>query len=143
VHFQPKALVADPTSWLNQKIAKIDQHWENLSDALHFVAALPMAGGGAQSGGRGAPPQITAAPSVIGIAPGVVGGVPPPNSITDRMKASITLSMTDVTIRDVLDEIARQAGTIIWGVDHRSGLNGGMNVTFMGFDGWSSSTAIR
>jgi len=140
VHFQPKALAADPGSWLNQKITKIDQHWENLSDALRFVAAIQGAVPSAQTG-RGAPP-ISAAPPGIGVTSGVVGGIPS-NPMADRMKASITLSLTDVTIRDVLDEIARQANSFSWAVDHRPGPNTTMSLTFTGFDGWSAGAAIR
>jgi len=136
VHFQPKALAADSNAWLNRKVSRVDQHFDNLSDALHFVAAL---GGPGISGARSSSP-VSNAPPGIGVTPPSTPMPPGVSALADRMKASITLSMTDVTIRDVLDEIARQSGTMSWSVDHRGAQ---ATLTFSGFDGWTSGVSIR
>jgi hypothetical protein len=145
MHFQEKALAADPASWLNRKIGRVDQHFDNLRDAQNWVANLGMTPGRAGSPGASGP-TIASAPPGIGVAPPAgAPGAPAarPDPLADRLKTNVTLAMPDATIRDVLDEIARQSGTISWSVDHRNAPVASMTLTFMGFDGWSTGMAVR
>jgi hypothetical protein len=127
-HVRARAVAADPSSWLNRRVAKFEQHFDNLRDAHQMVAGLAL------------------------VSPR--GGVPPPtgpivapssDALRERLATSITISLTDVTIREVLDEIARQHGRLMWSVEHRQsgGAPAGLTLTFAGFDGWSISTSVR
>lgn len=137
VHMQPKALVADPANWLNQRVDRFEQHFDNVRDALYAVAGLVV-----RPSRAGAPPGPVPPPG-IGLA------APPPGSgmsdaLTARLVTSLTISLTNVTVRDVLDEIARKHGAMSWFVEHRTVASGqAVMLTFQGYDGWSIGTSVR
>jgi hypothetical protein len=88
-------------------------------------------------GGRGAAPSApTAAPQPV--SPGLA-------SLNERLQKTLVLSLTNTTVRDILDEIARQFGRLMWSVEQRTSPLGttSVSLTFSGYDGWSTGTSVR
>jgi hypothetical protein len=156
------------TQWLDQRIPKFEQRFENLRDAMHAVATIGLYSGratmGPRSGGGGAGaamPPGAAPPS--GGPPGrggVTGGLAPPpppgvtvgsptspgsETINARIQKTIVLSMTNVTVREIMDEIARQFGSMQWMVELRAsptGASPGMSLLFSS-ENWGIGTSVR
>jgi hypothetical protein len=62
-----------------------------------------------------------------------------------RTQKTIVLSMTDVTVREILDEIARQFGSLQWMVEQRANSAGGVAglSLMLSSEGWSMGTSVR
>jgi hypothetical protein len=66
------------------------------------------------------------------------------DTLNARLQRTIVLSLANVTIRDILDEIARQHGAMSWFVDQRAGASGvPLSLLFSGHDGWMIGTSVR
>jgi hypothetical protein len=131
---QPRVAQSLSTSWLDQPIDRFEQRFENLRDAMYAVAAI---GRPTAMGGRGAAPSApTAAPQPV--SPGLA-------SLNERLQKTLVLSLTNTTVRDILDEIARQFGRLMWSVEQRTSPLGttSVSLTFSGYDGWSTGTSVR
>jgi hypothetical protein len=165
-HIRPRELPPELTRWLDQRVAKFDQRYENLRDAMQAVATIGAFSGptpGARSGGGGAgsllPPGAAGPPGAPPGRGGVAGAipVPPPGVIATtptspameamiaRTQKTIVLSMTDVTVREILDEIARQFGSLQWMVEQRANSAGGVAglSLMLSSEGWSMGTSVR
>jgi len=133
---RPRTPQSESTPWLDQRIDRFEQQFENLRDAQAAIAAIGRPG----IGGRGMPPGAQGR----GAAP-----LPAPASgnstLNERLKKTLVISLTNVTVREILDEIARQFGQMMWTVDQRTSpqVTTTMSLTFSGFDGWSTGTSIR
>jgi hypothetical protein len=167
-HVRLRQMPSELTQWLDQRIPKFEQRFENLRDAMHAVATIGLYSGratmGPRSGGGGAGaarPPGAAPPS--GGPPGrggVTGGLAPPpppgvtvgsptspgsETINARIQKTIVLSMTNVTVREIMDEIARQFGSMQWMVELRAsptGTSPGMSLLFSS-ENWGIGTSVR
>lgn len=129
-HVRPRVAAADSTAWLDQHIDRFERQFENLRDAHTALATI----GRPQTGmaGRAGPPPST--PPSLSQSP-----------LNERLKKPLNISLTNTTVREILDEIARQFGSMMWSVDSRTTAQGTttMSLTFSGYDGWSIGTGIR
>lgn len=122
-HLQPRALRTDAASWLNQRVDRFDRHFDDLRDAVTAVAA---------------------------IVPGFTGQPARPPTMSPNtpeglrlMATSLTIALKGVTVRDVLDEITRQHGAMMWTVERRgTGAGSAWLLVFSGFDGWSLAAVL-
>jgi hypothetical protein len=80
---------------LDRVVASVDQKTENVNDVFAFIRSIV-------SGDK--PPQ-----AIISVGPTAVSGQ------SDRNR-TVTLKMTNVTVRQILDEVARQYGDSSWSV---------------------------
>jgi hypothetical protein len=151
------------TAWLDQRIARFDHKFENLRDAMNVVAAIGSAGpgpmrgmrqGGGGAGAAGAPPVGAGGTRGVpgGVAGGVVGGIPnpppaatpsPSDTMTARLQKTMTFAMTNVTVREILDEIARQFGALVWTVEQRTNPTGVSMFLSFSSDNWTTGTSVR
>jgi hypothetical protein len=90
---------------LDRRIPAIDRQLQTMSDIFHLVGDLMDPGVAARMDQPAGRPPTTVTMSV--------GGLIGPSSPNDRL---VTLRMKDVTVRQILDEIARQHGGINWAV---------------------------
>jgi hypothetical protein len=64
-------------------------------------------------------------------------------AMNERLQKTIVLSMTDATVREILDEIARQFGSMMWIVEQRMSAGGsGLSLTFSS-ENWTMGTSVR
>ena len=157
-HVRVREAPRELTEWLDRRIEKFDQKFENLRDAMQAVATIgaytgrAMGPGGGGAGARGAlPPGM---PPGAPPGSGVVGGVGAPGGLTTttspgllamnaQMQKTIVLSMTNTTVREILDEIARQFGSLMWVVEQRTNAGGaGLSLLFSS-ENWTTATSVR
>jgi hypothetical protein len=144
MHMQPRALVNDPSNWLNMKVDKFDQHFDNARDAMNAVAAIRAR---PAPGFPPAPAPVTIAPPSTGMVGGISSGIPGgivggfPDTLGPRLVTSITISMTNVTVREILDEMVRQHGSLTWTLDHRAS-TAQIALSFSS-QGWMIGTSVR
>jgi hypothetical protein len=150
VHVRLRNAPTDLAQYLDQRIPKFEERFENLRDAMQAVATIDLfpsralGPGGGGAGARGAPPLPGR-----GVPPGT-GVAPPPNVVSpglsamnERLQKPIVLSMTNATVREILDEIARQFGSMTWVLEQRMTPAGsGMSLMFSS-DSWSIGTGVR
>jgi hypothetical protein len=120
-HVRPRDAQRDSTPWLKHEVPRFQQRFEHMRDVLAAVARLDW-------------PKDAPAATVT----------PARSDRTDPlMKKPIALSLRNATIRDVLDEVARQHGAMHWVVEQRVAVSGPLvRVSFIG-RGWSIGTYVR
>jgi hypothetical protein len=127
-HVGPRRPSGESSAWLDQHIDRFEQHFGSLRDALHAVAGIgrPQA-----IGGRAGPPATS--PMSL------------PSALDEKLNKPMDISLTNTTVREILDEIVRQFGSVLWSVRSQTTAQGTttMSLTFFGFDGWSTGTGIR
>jgi hypothetical protein len=129
VHVRPKGADGPVPTVLDRRVPKFAGRFENLQLAMRAVSAL-ISG--------------AADPSVV-----PAFGNFPPAAWSDEVKALVTrpveIDLTDVTIRQILDEVARKHGAMSWAVIHRGSIDGpqGLQLVFLGFEQWSVNTTTR
>jgi hypothetical protein len=117
-HVRPREPQPDTTPWLALTVERFDGRFAGLREALVAVAAL----------GR---PDADARPAPV------VGGRPP------AADGPIGISLGHVTVRDVLDELARRSDAVQWVVEQRIATSGPRVLLVMAGDGWSLGLFIR
>ena len=138
-HVAPKVPPRESTAWLDTRIPRFEHHFDSMRDALYAVAGL---GPSLPPGARGMPPPPPQ-------SSGVVGGLGPPSTspsdqLAARLRTSIDVSLTNATVRDILDAIAKQRGAMMWTVEQRLVPTGPqISLIFSGYDGWSTATTVR
>jgi hypothetical protein len=123
-HIRPRALQA---TLLDQRVDRFTGRFENVMMAMTAVLAIWN------------PSQRPPPPGRF-----------PPASWSDEAKALtqrlVEVDLANVTVRDILDEIARKHGAMSWAVTYRGSATvpGVVHLLFAGFDQWStgSSTTI-
>lgn len=68
-----------------------------------------------------------------------IGPTHEPDRLRSLIERPLQIKLANVTVREILDELVRQHGAMIWRVEYRtsSGLYNGAAFSFIGFDGWS------
>jgi hypothetical protein len=121
---KPRTPQTVSTAWLDQRVDRFEHRFENLREAIQTVAALrPL------SPGRTGPQSAS----------------PGPSSLTERLQKTFVVSLTNTTVRDILDEIARQFGRIVWSAEQRTSAQGVTSISLWisGFEGWGFGETVR
>jgi hypothetical protein len=131
-HIRPRSLAQARNLPLDKPVDRFSRSFANVQAALTGVREIfqtPLGAG-------------------VGMAMGLSGsssGFGTPERVNESRERPISVDLTNVTVRQILDAIVRRHGDISWTVEYvdANGTYPQFQLHFTGFDGWSSGTTVR